>query len=413
MTPARVDAAVLGGAAARREPGLITRAVLLAFSLSVPIDSLRVPGLGLAVEGAALALLLAAVVTVASSGIWRPIPPAMLALLAFAAWTAVTLLWAHDLPPALERVLTNVSLVAIVLVAWQLVRTPLDLRLILAGFVLGAGLVALGAWRSFLAGITHVEATYGSGTSIDEARYSALGFDPNDMGLTLAIGLVMAGYLGLTGTGRWRQLWLAYLPLALSAVALSGSRGAAFAAAFAVAAVLWWMARRNRRAFLLAMALLVAGGALVWLRTPETWERIFTVRQQLAGGSLGERLPIWRAGWELFLEHPLAGVGVGGFQSAVARGLGYAIVAHNTPLSVAAEAGLVGLVLFYGAVAKIAWDGLGAPRADRNLVLGLLATWFIGTASLTWENRKTTWLVLLIGAAVHGLGRDRAPAEDP
>jgi len=273
--------------------------------------------------------------------------------------------------------------------------------------------VSLGAWQAFLSGLTHVEMKYGPGSSLEEARYVALGFDPNDMGLTLAIGILMAGYLGLTGEGRWRRIWLGYLPLALSATALSGSRGASFAAAFALAVLLWWMWRQNTRTFALTMALLTAGAAIVWLKTPETWERIFTVRQQLAGGTLGERLPIWRAGWDLFLENPFLGVGAAGFQSAVARGLGYPIVSHNTPLSVAAEVGLVGLLLFYGALASIAWGSLRAARADRNLVLGLLATWFIGTASLTWEYRKTTWLLMLIGVVMRELGRDDATATNP
>jgi O-antigen ligase len=223
----------------------------------------------------------------------------------------------------------------------------------------------------------------------------------------------MAGHLGLTGAARWRYLWLGYLPLALSAITLSGSRGAALAAACAVAAVLWWMGRQSLPALAATVALLAAGTGIGWASTPQSWERLFTVRQQLAGGTLGERLPIWSAGWDLFLQHPLLGVGVAGFQSAVAHGLGYAMVAHNTPLSVAAEAGLVGLVLFYGAPVTIALATRRAPAAERGLALGLLATWFIGTASLTWEYRKATWLVMLVGAAMCWPGRDQATAGDP
>lgn len=413
MTPTLADAALPDGAVASQLSGRVTRAVLLLFSLSVPIDALDVPGIGFAVMGAGLALLLAGILNVVLTRSWHPVPAPLMWLTGFTLWTAVTMLWAYDLQPSLSRVLTNLMLLASIWSAWQLARSRLDVRTIMAGYVIGGGLVSVGAWRSFLSGLTQVEMKYGPGMNFDEARYVALGFDPNDMGLTLAISILMAGYLGLTGSSRWRHLWLAYLPLSLSAIALSGSRGAGFATAPAIVMVLWWMGRQNVRALVLTMALLVAGAASVWLKTPETWERIFTVRQQLAGGTLGERLPIWRAGWDVFLEHPFLGVGAGEFPAAVAPGLGRALVAHNTPLSLAAESGLIGLVLFFGSLVSIAWGVRAAPGVDRNLVLGLLVTWSIGTASLTWEYRKTTWLLLLVGAVFRELAREHAIADEP
>jgi O-antigen ligase len=372
----------------------MARAALLLFSLSVPIDALALPGVGAAVMGAGFALLLAGIYAVVRTRVWRPIPPPLLWLTAYTLWTAVTLLWAHDLRTSWERVFTNLTLLVSVWLAWQIARTRADVRAALAGFVIGCLGVSLGAWRSFFTGLTQVEMKYGAGMNFDEARYVALGFDPNDMALTLAFSILIAGYLGLAGSGRWRRLWLAYLPLALSAIVLSGSRGSAVAAAFAVAVVLWWMWRQDARAFFLTVALLVVGGAAVWMETPETWERIFTVRQQLAGGTLGDRLPIWRAGWDLFLENPLLGVGVGGFPAAVSAGLGFSMVSHNTPLSVAAESGLVGLLLFSGTLGSIAWGSARSARPDRRLVLGLLATWIIGTA-------------------VNLMGRDDSTAENP
>jgi hypothetical protein len=37
-----------------------------------------------------------------------------------------------------------------------------------------------------------------------------------------------------------------------------------------------------------------------------------------------------------------------------------------------------------------------------------MLVWLVGASSLTWEFRKTTWFVLLVGAA---LGAIRTPAE--
>ena len=381
-------------------------AALVLFALSVPVDVLAVSWMWVAPLAAGGALVLAGVLNLARTKAWRPTAAPLRWLIAYVAWTAVSLAWAHDLPPSLVRVTTNLQLLAMLLLAWQVGRTWREVRAIMAGFVLGCVVVSVGAWKSFLAGVTFVEMKFGPGLSWEEARYVALGFDPNDMGLTLAIGMLLAGYLGLTGSGRARLLWLASLPLALSAVALSGSRGSAFASAIALGVVMWWIGRQSRSALVLAVACLTIGAAVVWIEKPETWERIFTMRQQLAGGgTLGERIPIWREGWKLFLENPFFGVGVGDLPAAVAAGLGYGIVAHNTPLSIAAATGLVGLVLFFGAVLSIGWRARGIEPTDRSLVIGLLVVWFVGVSSLTWEYRKTTWLVLLIGAGITELRR--------
>ena len=48
-------------------------------------------------------------------------------------------------------------------------------------------------------------------------RYAAQGFDPNDMAVTLALGIPMATYLALDGgSRRWKHLMLLYLPSSLS-----------------------------------------------------------------------------------------------------------------------------------------------------------------------------------------------------
>jgi len=227
VTSFAADGAAWEEASSHQGSGWIHRAVLMLFSFSVAIDALALRGVGAAVLGAGLVLVLASVLSVASTRSWRPAPAALRFSLAYVLWTAVTLLWARNLPRSLEHALTNAQLVISLWAAWQIARSRLDVRAAMAGFVLGCAGVSVGAWRSFLAGLTQAEMKYGATEQYIEPRYVALGFDPNDMGVTLAIGLLMAGYLGLEGEGRGRRLWLAFLPLALSAIALSGSRGAA------------------------------------------------------------------------------------------------------------------------------------------------------------------------------------------
>jgi hypothetical protein len=54
------------------------------------------------------------------------------------------------------------------------------------------------------------------------------------------------------------------------------------------------------------------------------------------------------------------------------------------------------------------------PRGDKDhraLMMSLILTWFIGCASLTWEARKQTWFVFLLGIVLTGLRPTTARSE--
>jgi O-antigen ligase len=145
-------------------------------------------------------------------------------------------------------------------------------------------------------------------------------------------------------------------------------------------------------------ALIVSG---VLLFAPATsWERLSTMPNELERGTLTGRTLIWSAGWELFREHPLLGVGANAFRLTVSRVLGEPIrlddpspapPAHNTFLSVLVEQGIVGLALFLALIVSLAVSLWGAPVLSRQLWLVCLAVWAIGVSDLTWEMRKPTW----------------------
>jgi O-antigen ligase len=71
-------------------------------------------------------------------------------------------------------------------------------------------------------------------------------------------------------------------------------------------------------------------------------------------------------------EHPVAGVGVGGFKEAYAERLGRSTpvkgaASHNTPITVAAEAGVIGLALFAWLVVVALFLGLKGALTDDGL----------------------------------------------
>jgi O-antigen ligase len=330
----------------------------------------------------------------------RRMPAPFLALTGFVAWCAVSVLWARH-AHVLVSVTTAVQLLAFVWLGYQLVRSRRDLRAMLIGYVVGCCTLVVLTWRNYVNDVfVHWE------------RFAADGFDPNDMAIYLALGIPMAAYLALSGSpGKHaRLLWLLYLPLAASGVVLASSRTGTLATGMVMGAVILWLTRRSATASALTLMLLLAGVMVALQSVPrESFDRIFSVGREF-GGSMGGRAEIWGAGMGLFANNPVRGVGVGGFGNA--SNLYVHDVVHNTPLSIAVELGLVGLVLFFGAFALAIRGVRFSGRNEKALVWCLFMTCFIGIQSLTWENRKPMWFLMLIAMVAAGIHPRPDSAEE-
>lgn len=202
---------------------------------------------------------------------------------------------------------------------------------------------------------------------------------------------LLLAFLSLTGAGYFRRhgRWALLIPIlafvaGVVASLLSGSRGVWIA--FAMLAVfLLWSVRALREAQRLALlALLVLVMAAAYL-VPQTGvatslaQLIAEVGGLLSGetelGAVGLRMQMWGTAWQLFLESPLTGVGVGGYlegaRALVADGsLDPAILRYSHPhsefLLVAATRGLLGLLalgLLFGIPLRQFHWGLDHPDA--------------------------------------------------
>jgi putative inorganic carbon (HCO3(-)) transporter len=114
----------------------------------------------------------------------------------------------------------------------------------------------------------------------------------------------------------------------------------------------------------------------------------------------GNRSSLVREGLRIAADHPLGGVGLGGFKSAYGERVGFRAAdparaaSHNTPVTVAAELGVPGLLLFAWLVTTALW--LPFRRASRS---------FAGRASLCFG-------LALLAILVHSLFYN-AFFEDP
>ena len=135
-----------------------------------------------------------------------------------------------------------------------------------------------------------------------------------------------------------------------------------------------------------------------------------------------ERLTLWRVGLEMFVQHPILGVGTGNYVDLLARMVGAedARTTHNAIVGVLSETGLVGLVtyLFFASrvVALVRRDlrtHTASPLYPLLLPLGstivamLFADWLGWTSFTVWSMFFLALFVVLVREAGPGGGHER------
>jgi O-antigen ligase len=231
-------------------------------------------------------------------------------------------------------------------------------------------------------------------------RVSSVFKDPSLFGRYLALGIVvlMAAYL----LARVR-LEIVAIPLAVSFAALWFSYSqSSMVTIFVVlvALVLVTGSRGMRRVVLAAAAaFLIAAAAVVAVHARNDSAKKFT----------SDRSRLVSVTWKVFRNHPLVGVGVGGQPKASREEAARHLEAsrnrsHTTPLTVAAELGVLGIVAYLAFVLGAARALLGVERRHRALGIGLAAVFLtLLVHSLFYSGffeDPITWGVLAAAAAV-------------
>ena len=343
-----------------------------------------------------IALGVGAAVT-AIRGRIRPPGPFLLFATLFVFWSGATIFWSVDPEESVKRIKTYAQLVAMAWLVWEFADTE-ELQAHLAqAFVLACWGVAAATFMSYM-----------RGTLTIDNRYTAEGLNGNDVALTLVLGIPMAWYLAVL-RGSWFVRWLnrAYVPIALVALLLTASRGGFVAALPALALIPWTFGRLDYRSKLVLSVLIVASVWLVAIMVPSaSWERLSTLQSD---GTMGYRRIIWTAGFHVALNHPVLGVGAGGFPLSVATELAKPFPAHNAFLSVWVEQGVIGFLIFISVfVAAIVPHWRTPPLLSRFRVV-LLVTLIIGMIPQNWDYVKSTWFILALlaaqGSSVEGVRR--------
>jgi O-antigen ligase len=246
-------------------------------------------------------------------------------------------------------------------------------------------------------------------------RVNSLFFDPNIYGRFLALVMVAVSAVVLWSCRR-RDILIGAAVLAwlLGGLVTSFSQSSIAALLLGLALLAAWR-WDVRRALYVSLAVLALGGALVLL-APSSLH--FGLKG--AGGSTSNatsgRTKLISGGLELFAERPLQGYGPGSFEREYKRhsnasAANATSASHTIPVTVAAEQGIVGLVVYLALLAA-AFVVLfrGAARSPPRLAI---AACFTALVLHTWTyadflEDPFTWALLAVGLALATGSREAA-----
>jgi len=294
---------------------------------------------------------------------------------AFVVWVAISSVFAAHPDVAYEQLIDRTKLFIIFFVTANALRTERQLRTLLSLCI-----VAFLAFPSRGALLNYFRGQY---TFFGRMAWNGPYMNPNYLALIAVLMIAMC--LALFFAKRQRTIVRLALLLAginmLVIIFLTQSRGALIGLIASMGLPLLPLFRRS----VVTWVIVVCAAVVVANVIPsKTWTR-FAGISELAStatlakadpeGSAAERWEIQKVAWKIYLDHPVFGVGLGGYETAnaaYAPNLGFRDT-HNTYLNLGAEVGTVGLGLWLSMVAATLTATRKARRA-RESPLGAVDT---------------------------------------
>ena len=339
--------AAAGAALLLRWPWLLALAALACVPARIPVTvgstdaNLLVPMYGV-VAAAALAL---GWQLLKGDDRFRELGPLALPLAAFVLWSGLTLAWSQDLRQG------SIELLAFYLpfglLAVTLARLPWSREWLGAVWVLLAAMAivfaAVGVYQYETRDVFWNPKVLVGNAYAPFYRVNSVFWDPSIYGRFLVVAILAS--LVLVVHGATRRVVIAATATIVAAwigLVLSFSQSSFVALVVGVGIVAWFAWGRRTLALLGLIAVVVLVAALA----------MPSVRHHSLNSASGGRFKLVKNGIAIAAHHPVQGVGIGGFKKAYAARTGLkgkepkAAASHDTPVTVAAETGVPGLLLF-------------------------------------------------------------------
>ena len=343
-------------------------------------------------------------------------------LAAIVAWTGLSLAWSQDVHEGAVEVLAfYVPFAVLALAVARLPWSRLGARaLYVEAAVMAIIFAAVGFYQYDTRNVFENPKVINSNAYASYFRVNSVFWDPSVYGRFLVVAMVPSVVL----LARGRSLRLQLVAAAATVVTWLGllisfsqsSFAALLVAVIAVAAVAWrWRA-------LLAVGLVGIVLVGIAVSAPQIRRSIEQHTRSGLNSATSGRASLVANGIRIAIAHPVVGVGVGGFKHAYAARVDLkgkepkTAASHDTPVTVAAETGAVGLGLFAWLVVAVLLPGY--RRLDRRLVsrtalVAAVTLTAIVVHSLFYSDffeDPTTWLLFGLAALAASTGvKEAAP----
>lgn len=195
------------------------------------------------------------------------------------------------------------------------------------------------------------------GASIsDSIRAGGLANQPNITARYLVVAFIFLTYLlSYTQNGFIKVFTLLGVVVTFLGVFFTLSRTGIIMLLASVGLLILTSGRRKSVVLIIVYAI---AALLLLTFSTEVIDLLDTIIPSITQGedTIGLRYSLWRAGWRMWLDNPVVGVGIGKFSENLpiyAQDLPpfrWSLIAHNTYVSVLAETGFVGILLLLGMI---------------------------------------------------------------
>ena len=352
----------------------------------------------------------------------RELGPVAWPLAAYLAWTGLSLAWSQDVREGATEVLA--FYVPFTVLALAVARLPWSrlgaYALYAEAAIMAIVFAAVGFYQYDTRNVFENPKVITSNAYASYFRVNSVFWDPSVYGRFLVVAMAPTVVLLVRG----RSVRLQLLGAAIAFVTWFGllisfsqsSFAALLVAVLGVAAVAW----RWRALLAVALAAVVLAGIAV--SAPQIRHSIAHHTRSGLNSATSGRASLVANGIRIAEAHPAIGVGVGGFKHAYAARVHLkgknpkTAASHDTPVTVAAESGLIGLGLFAWFAVALLLPGF--RRLDRRLISRTALVAAVALAAILCHSLfyndffedPTTWL--LVGLVALTVPRPKATAED-
>jgi O-antigen ligase len=348
------------------------------------------------------------VISVLITGKLRKLHPYHILFFFYMLFNIASIFWTVSPDLTLTRIKTFIQLAILTWILWDLFTTPASLRMAMQVFIFGAYLTIASQFFNFSSGQTIAD--------YSDGRYTGAGQNANEFALILSLSLPLAWHLATTqkpgrGARILKVINFVYIPLAVFATILTASRTSLLTNIPALIYIAGTMRNIKPVYRLIFFFIIVLAFIFIYPRIPQaTFDRLSTIGESIAGNDLGGRTRLWKGSFEIFLNHPYLGIG----SNALSEPGQLGAFAHNTFLSILAELGLAGFLLFMGILSIVIFQAIRQPSPYSFLWITVITVWIVGALTLTWEYTKATWFFMNLVIISAGICKHQLkPIDNP